>query len=85
MGVPPSLNFLGEVTAVVAMSSWSFFLIAGLAFIVFLSAVYSLYLYRQTQHGVFYSASLAFQGPRVRELLVLTWHRLPLGLGILRP
>lgn len=85
IAAPPSLNLLGEITRIISIFSWSprFFIV--LAIRVFLAAAYSLFLYRQTQHGKPSSLAIIFYSASVKEWLVVTLHWLPLNILILCP
>lgn len=51
IAAPPSLNLLGEIIRMLSIYSFSSILLIALIILTFLSASYSLYLFRQTQHG----------------------------------
>lgn len=85
IAAPPSLNLLGEITGISAVYSWSTILIRILILLVFLSAAYSLFLFRQTQHGKPSSNVKAIDPPSLREWLLLLFHWLPLNLFFLAP
>jgi len=52
IGCPPSINLLGEVILYIRVLSWSIMCYIFVFIIVFLRALYSLYLYSSVQHGV---------------------------------
>nr|ATL76513.1 NADH dehydrogenase subunit 4 [Stylotermes sp. Chi-156] len=83
MAAPPSLNLLGEIGLLSCLVSWSFFLMVILGFLSFFSAVYTLYMYSYSQHGVSYSGVYSCSLGYVREFLLLFLHWLPLNLVIL--
>ena len=85
IAAPPSLNLLGEIAGIRAIFSWSTSLAAVLASRVFLSAAYSLFLFRQTNHGKSSASINSFHSVSPLEWLVITLHWLPLNIFILSP
>lgn len=85
IAAPPSLNLLGEINTIIALFSWSPYLSVLLAISVFLAAAYSLFLYRQTQHGKLPTNTKPLQPTSIRELLLLIFHWLPLNIFIFAP
>nr|YP_010464244.1 NADH dehydrogenase subunit 4 [Borboresthes tibialis]UUL71621.1 NADH dehydrogenase subunit 4 [Borboresthes tibialis] len=83
MAAPPSLNLLGEIMLINSILGFSFLNMFFLMIISFFSAVYSLYLYSYSQHGIVYSGSYSFYNCSYREYLLLFLHWLPLNLLIL--
>nr|YP_010273948.1 NADH dehydrogenase subunit 4 [Bulinus nasutus]QYJ56651.1 NADH dehydrogenase subunit 4 [Bulinus nasutus] len=51
MAVPPSLNLLGEMFVIPVMYSMSIMFIIIMGFMIFMSAVYNMYLYSLINHG----------------------------------
>nr|QNT26955.1 NADH dehydrogenase subunit 4 [Trigonopterus daun] len=84
MAAPPSLNLLGEILLISSLSAYSGAFMPVLFFLVFYSAVYSLFLYSYTQHGLIYSGMYSFSQVNVREYLLLFLHWAPLNLLILK-
>lgn len=80
ISAPPSLNLLGEINSISSLLSWSFICSFLLYILVFLAAAYSLFLYRQTQHGKLTFLVTPFGSPSLREWLLLASHWLPLNL-----
>nr|YP_010277858.1 NADH dehydrogenase subunit 4 [Turanoclytus namaganensis]UHY95173.1 NADH dehydrogenase subunit 4 [Turanoclytus namaganensis] len=83
MAAPPSLNLLGEImliNSLVAYSSWSMIFLSLMSFF---SAVYSLFLYSYTQHGLFHSGTFSLYFGLFREYLLLFLHWVPLNMLIL--
>nr|QJS52212.1 NADH dehydrogenase subunit 4 [Gondwanalimnadia sp. MT-2020] len=76
MAAPPSLNFLSEVVMVSSCLSLSMWFSIPIALISFLSAVYSLYLFSNTQHG---KSSTAFLGHsnKLSEFMLIMLHTGP--------
>nr|QZL38956.1 NADH dehydrogenase subunit 4 [Lixus subtilis] len=85
MAAPPSLNLLGEILLINSLSLYSKLFMFCLFFLVFYSAVYSLFLYSYTQHGIFYSGLYSFYQVNIREYLLLFLHWIPLNILILKP
>nr|ALO71028.1 NADH deshydrogenase subunit 4 [Aleocharinae sp. 5 EF-2015] len=84
MAAPPSFNLLGEIMLINSLVSWSYLSMIMLSLISFFSAVYSLYLYSYSQHGMIYSGLYSFFNGNFREFLLLGLHWLPLNLLILK-
>lgn len=84
IAAPPSFNLLGEIILINSLVRWSFLTIFILAFTSFFRAVYSLYLYSYSQHGIIYSGLYSFFNGNLREFLLLILHWLPLNLLILK-
>nr|YP_009185861.1 NADH dehydrogenase subunit 4 [Liogluta microptera]ALO70655.1 NADH deshydrogenase subunit 4 [Liogluta microptera] len=84
MAAPPSFNLLGEIMLINSLVSWSFLSMIMLSLTSFFSAVYSLYLYSYSQHGMIYSGLYSFFNGNLREFLLLMLHWLPLNLLILK-
>lgn len=82
---PPSLNLLGEINSITAIFSWTHFLSLPLATMVFLAAAYSLYLFRQSQHGKLPSKTQTIPSTTPREWLTLLLHWAPLNLLFINP
>nr|YP_010947020.1 NADH dehydrogenase subunit 4 [Eucorydia linglong]WGO57816.1 NADH dehydrogenase subunit 4 [Eucorydia linglong] len=83
MAAPPSLNLLGEIELLNSMVGWSWLNMFMLSLLSFFSAVYTLYLYSYSQHGMNYSGLFSNSMGSSREYLLLMLHWLPLNLLIL--
>nr|YP_009692288.1 NADH dehydrogenase subunit 4 [Anthonomus rubi]QEH58493.1 NADH dehydrogenase subunit 4 [Anthonomus rubi] len=84
MAAPPSLNLLGEILLINSISTYSKLSMICLFFMVFYSAVYSLFLYSYTQHGKFYSGLFTFFQINSREYLLVVLHWVPLNILFLK-
>nr|ASY98447.1 NADH dehydrogenase subunit 4 [Sinomiopteryx grahami] len=84
MAAPPSLNLLSEIGLFNSVISWMWIAMFLLMFISFFSAVYTLYLYSYSQHGIYYSGIFTSVSGYCREYLLLMMHWLPLNLFILK-
>nr|YP_009441664.1 NADH dehydrogenase subunit 4 [Byturus ochraceus]AOY39183.1 NADH dehydrogenase subunit 4 [Byturus ochraceus] len=84
MAAPPSLNLLGEIMLINSLISWSIISMLFLSLLSFFSAVYSLYLYAYSQHGMMYSGFFSISSGYIREYLLLLLHWLPLNLLIMK-
>nr|YP_010827568.1 NADH dehydrogenase subunit 4 [Raptrix fusca]WFD61164.1 NADH dehydrogenase subunit 4 [Raptrix fusca] len=84
MAAPPSLNLLGEIGLFNSMMGWMWMVMMFLMLISFFSAVYSLYLYSYSQHGIYYSGMYSSVAGYCREYLLLILHWLPLNLLIMK-
>nr|APX39334.1 NADH dehydrogenase subunit 4 [Longitarsus pratensis] len=84
MAAPPSLNLVSEIMLINSLISFSIYNMVFLSLISFFSAVYSLFLYSYSQHGVFYSGLFSFLNGLNREYLVLILHWFPLNIMFLK-
>nr|YP_009937354.1 NADH dehydrogenase subunit 4 [Trigonopterus selaruensis]QNT26825.1 NADH dehydrogenase subunit 4 [Trigonopterus selaruensis] len=83
MAAPPSLNLLGEILLINSLLVYSKWVGWLLFFLIFFSAVYSLFLYSYTQHGQLSSSLYSFFEVSVREYLLLFLHWVPLNFMFL--
>nr|WPS93607.1 NADH dehydrogenase subunit 4 [Aviostivalius klossi bispiniformis] len=83
MSAPPSLNLLGEILLMSSLVGSSKFLILLVGMLLFISAVYSIYLYSYTQHGKMNNYLFLVSGS-VREYLLLILHWFPLNVMIIK-
>nr|QAY81998.1 NADH dehydrogenase subunit 4 [Apophylia sp. REN-2018] len=84
MAAPPSLNLMSEIMLINSLVSFSLFGMIFLSLMSFLSAVYSLFLYSYSQHGIYYSGLYSLFSIYVREYLLLFLHWLPLNILFLK-
>nr|QNT26903.1 NADH dehydrogenase subunit 4 [Trigonopterus ancora] len=84
MAAPPSLNLLGEILLINSLCVYSNGFMVLLFFLMFYSAVYSLFLYSYTQHGLINSNLFSHFQVNLREFLLLFLHWAPLNLLILK-
>nr|YP_009692275.1 NADH dehydrogenase subunit 4 [Anthonomus rectirostris]QED57582.1 NADH dehydrogenase subunit 4 [Anthonomus rectirostris]QED57590.1 NADH dehydrogenase subunit 4 [Anthonomus rectirostris]QEH58480.1 NADH dehydrogenase subunit 4 [Anthonomus rectirostris] len=84
MAAPPSLNLLGEILLINSLSIFSKLSMFCLFFMVFYSAVYSLFLYSYTQHGKLYSGLYTSFQISTREYLLVFLHWVPLNILFLK-
>nr|APX40949.1 NADH dehydrogenase subunit 4 [Galeruca luctuosa] len=84
MAAPPSLNLMSEIMLINSILSYSLISILFLSLMSFFSAVYSLFLYSYSQHGMYYSGLFMFNSGFVREYLLLMLHWFPLNLLFLK-
>ena len=80
---PPSLNLLGEIRLIIRVVRWRKITIMGLCILSFFRAAYTLYMYRLSQHGLFYNCLFSCCSGKVQEFLVLFLHWFPLNVMIL--
>nr|YP_009110232.1 NADH dehydrogenase subunit 4 [Pseudoxya diminuta]AIW64990.1 NADH dehydrogenase subunit 4 [Pseudoxya diminuta] len=80
MAAPPSLNLFGEVGLLNSVISWSLFTFLALIFLSFFSAVYTLYMYSYSQHGLYYSGVYTCSLGYFREYHLLFLHWFPLNI-----
>nr|APX40416.1 NADH dehydrogenase subunit 4 [Aphthona albertinae] len=84
MAAPPSLNLMSEIMLINSLVSVSNMNMLFLSLMSFFSAIYSLFIYSYTQHGVYYSGLFTFINGINREYLLLFLHWLPLNLLFLK-
>nr|YP_004734368.1 NADH dehydrogenase subunit 4 [Sesamia inferens]AEI29244.1 NADH dehydrogenase subunit 4 [Sesamia inferens] len=84
MAAPPSLNFMGEISLINSLMSWSWISMLMLMLVSFFSAGYSLYLYSFIQHGKYYFGVYSYYTGVSREYLMLMLHWLPLNILVLK-
>ena len=85
IAAPPSINLLSEIiliTTIVASSSYS---IIPLMLVSFLSAAYSLNIYASTQHGWLPSFSNPLKTIKIKDMLILFIHIIPIIILIIKP
>nr|WVH38362.1 NADH dehydrogenase subunit 4 [Carausius morosus] len=82
MAAPPSLNLMGEIVLLNSLLSWSLVTIWLLMFMTFFSAVYTLYMYSYSQHGLGFSGIYSFGASTSREYLLIFLHWFPLNIII---
>nr|ASY98166.1 NADH dehydrogenase subunit 4 [Deroplatys desiccata] len=84
MAAPPSLNLLGEIGLFNSMMGWMWMVMFVIMLTSFFSAVYTLYLYSYSQHGIYYSGNFSSVMGYCREYLLLMLHWVPLNFLILK-
>nr|YP_010288409.1 NADH dehydrogenase subunit 4 [Aleochara curtula]UKO31677.1 NADH dehydrogenase subunit 4 [Aleochara curtula] len=84
MAAPPSFNLVGEIMLINSLVSWNYLVMFFIMMISFFSAVYSLYLFSFSQHGMIYSGIYSMMNSNLREYLLLILHWLPLNMLILK-
>nr|ADI79426.1 NADH dehydrogenase subunit 4 [Thylaeodus sp. TAR-2010] len=83
MAAPPSINLVGELMIFISCLSYSWLFLLSTGLMMFLSCVYSMYLYTSTQHGMS-SGYLNFIGSfKSSGNLVLFLHLVPSVILIL--
>lgn len=80
---PPTLNLLGEILSISSTFSWAYTFSPFLALLIFLAAVYSLFLFRRIQHGKPFGFVSTSHPLTLREFLLLLLHLSPLNLFLL--
>ncbi len=84
IAAPPSLNLMREIILINSIVGFNFLTILFLSLISFFRAVYSLFLYRYSQHGIFFSGAYSFYNGLIREYILLLLHWLPLNIIFLK-
>nr|WRQ18259.1 NADH dehydrogenase subunit 4 [Nandigallia matai] len=77
MGCPPSLNFLSEVMILVSVISYWFSSMYYMVFMSLFGALFSVYLFSYSQHGLFHSI-YSFSFMNAREYLLIYCHFYPI-------
>nr|APX40481.1 NADH dehydrogenase subunit 4 [Chaetocnema pelagica] len=84
MAAPFSLNLLGEIMLINSLVSFLYMNMLFLSLLSFFSAVYSLFLYSYSQHGIYFSGLFSFMQGYHREYLLLFLHWVPLNVLFLK-
>nr|YP_009937445.1 NADH dehydrogenase subunit 4 [Trigonopterus porg]QNT26968.1 NADH dehydrogenase subunit 4 [Trigonopterus porg] len=84
MAAPPSLNLMGEILLMISLLVYSKLFMLIMFILLFNSAVYSLFLYSFTQHGLVYSGMFSFSYNNVREYSLLFLHWVPLNILVFK-
>lgn len=84
MAAPPRLNLLGEIFLINRLVGYRIFFMILLSIMSFFRAVYSLYLYSFSQHGIYRMRLYSFSRINLREYLLLFLHFIPLNLLFLK-
>nr|ALO76699.1 NADH deshydrogenase subunit 4 [Melittomma sp. MEL01] len=79
MAAPPSLNLLSEISIIACLVGFCSFNMVPLALLSFFGAVYSLFLYSYSQHGMFSGSLYSFFLISFREFLLFSLHWFPLN------
>nr|YP_009266818.1 NADH dehydrogenase subunit 4 [Oreolalax major]ANM47898.1 NADH dehydrogenase subunit 4 [Oreolalax major] len=85
MALPPSPNFMGEITIMTSLFDWSPWTILATGLGTLLTACYSLYMFLSTQRGTIPNFTLSISPSHSREHLTLFLHLYPLIIIILKP
>ena len=84
IAAPPSINLIGEIILINRIVSYNYLRIFFLIIISFFRAVYSLYLYAFSQHGMFNSGIYSLSLNSLREYLIIFLHWVPLNILIIK-
>lgn len=84
IAAPPSLNLLSEIILINSVIVYSNYFIIILILLSFFRAVYSLFLFAFTQHGLIRESFKNFIRINIREYLLLLLHYVPLNVLILK-
>nr|AVY52441.1 NADH dehydrogenase subunit 4 [Oreolalax jingdongensis] len=85
MALPPSPNFMGEITIMTSLFDWSPWTILATGLGTLLTACYSLYMFLSTQRGAIPNFTFSINPAHSREHLTLFLHLYPLIIIILKP
>nr|AIM46871.1 NADH dehydrogenase subunit 4 [Thamnophilus nigrocinereus] len=85
MALPPSTNFMAELTIMITLFNWSSFTIILTGLATLLTATYTLFMLLTTQRGTPPTYMTSIQNSNTREHLLMTLHILPSLLLILKP
>nr|AYE84593.1 NADH dehydrogenase subunit 4 [Encarsia obtusiclava] len=84
LSAPPSLNLVSELMILMNMLNWSFNIILILMLGMYLSAIYSLYMFSYIYHGKFMSNLLKIFPMNLLNYMNLIIHFIPLNFIILK-
>nr|YP_009827241.1 NADH dehydrogenase subunit 4 [Trichopria drosophilae]QIV21181.1 NADH dehydrogenase subunit 4 [Trichopria drosophilae] len=81
MSAPPSINLLSEMLMSISLIKWNLLIMLNLMMIMFLSSIYSMYLYSKTQHGNF--KNFKNYNNYMNEYILIMLHWIPLNFLIM--
>nr|YP_009526470.1 NADH dehydrogenase subunit 4 [Pteromalus puparum]AYM35230.1 NADH dehydrogenase subunit 4 [Pteromalus puparum]AZL93472.1 NADH dehydrogenase subunit 4 [Pteromalus puparum] len=84
MSSPISLNLLSEIMIINILLNWSMNIIIILMISMYLSAMYSLYLFSYSQHGLFNNMMIKLKFNNINNYILLLLHWIPLNLIIMK-
>lgn len=84
ISAPISLNLLREIFILLVLLNWSFKILFLLIFSIYFSAIYRIYLFSYSQHGIFNKNLLKLSSNKVIEYILLLIHWVPLNFIILK-
>ena len=82
MAAPPTPNLAGEIIIFICSVTWHWALALGVGLTSFFGAVYNLYIYSSTQHGVFKVGVSRTYDTDLREHILILFHILPLIMSL---
>jgi NADH-ubiquinone oxidoreductase chain 4 len=85
ISAPPTINLLSEIFLILRIISYDYFFILIFPIRSFLGAVFTFYLFSNSQHGKFYSILENFNFYRLNECHTLLLHILPINVLVLSP
>lgn len=81
LSAPISLNLVSEIMLIISLLNWNILILIILIFLIFFRFLYSLNLFRFTQHGEF-NIFQNLKGFNINDYLILLFHWIPLNLFI---
>nr|QIE13311.1 NADH dehydrogenase subunit 4 [Pachyneuron aphidis] len=84
MSAPISLNLLSEIMIINVLLNWSFNMLIILMLGIYISAMYSLYLFSYTIHGYYCSMLNKLHINNLNSYLILLLHWIPLNMILLK-
>nr|YP_010000283.1 NADH dehydrogenase subunit 4 [Serilophus lunatus]QOD96130.1 NADH dehydrogenase subunit 4 [Serilophus lunatus] len=85
MALPPTINFMAELTIIISLFNWSNLTIILTGMATLLTAAYTLFMLLSTQRGTTTPHITHLQNSNTREHLLMALHLLPTILLILKP
>nr|AAS00876.1 NADH dehydrogenase subunit 4 [Hutchinsoniella macracantha] len=85
MSGPPSINLFSEIKIISSLASWDMSSMLPLALIAFLSGVYTLFIFSNTQHGKPLMSHSVFMMGKSQEYLLMFLHWMPINIIIMKP
>jgi len=83
MAAPPTINLLSEIFLIIRILGYDSFIILVFPLGSFLGAVFTLFMFSYSQHGMIYYLGYSYVGAEFREIHTLVIHILPVNLLIL--
>ena len=83
IAAPPTINLLSEIFLMIRILGYDSFMMFIFPLGSFLGAVFTLFIFSYSQHGIIYYLGYRYLGVEFREIHVLVLHVLPVNLLIL--
>nr|QSQ68886.1 NADH dehydrogenase subunit 4 [Crocodylus novaeguineae] len=77
MALPPTINFIGELTLMVSLFDWADITIFLTGLSAFITSIYTLHMFSSTQQGTLPTHIITMSPTQTREHLLMTLHSAP--------